>query len=77
MWSVLRIAHRLAVRFARGQHLTFAGALHVFQLFWEPQHALVILFTLGGEEVQQRRLLTDGFRVSELQKQERKERKFQ
>lgn len=75
MWSILRKVHRLAMRFAWGRHPTFAGALHVFQLFWEPQYGLVILFALGGKEVQQRRVLTDGFCVSELQKKNKKETK--
>lgn len=59
---------------ALGRHPTFTGALHVFQLLWKPQHGLVTLFTLSGQEVQQRRVLTNRLCVSELQ--ERKEIKF-
>lgn len=54
---------------------TSAGCLHVFQLIWEPQDGLIIPFTLFGQEMKKRRVLTDGFCVSQLEKG-REEKRF-
>ena len=48
---------------------TSAGALHVLQLIWKLQNDFVILFTLFSQEMKKRCILTDGFGVTELKKE--------
>lgn len=48
---------------------TSAGALHVLQLIWKLQNDFVILFTLFSQEMKKRCILTDGFGVPELKKE--------